>query len=397
MDEHGFPLVNRNGLMKINPCEVPAGKKLSKTQRRFIQFQRKVCDLWNSQKYDDVLFCVLQTKTSHIIRTQATDRLKTWIYQITIKSYLMEQRHDDAFDFIGNLLLNPKHSKFLQAHILSMQGEIFLDRFYNDTEAAVECHKRASEILPKDPDILYALANAYFFNNDFTSASKILESAKSLRSPNADQQFKRIICYQKLGNEKKANRLIKRFLKSDVDRNDQRDPRNLMPEFANGGEEEDSFMYGIMKNVMKVMSKTWDEDACDIMAYETNQCFDNDRNLDTQKIHAFFESTDQQYKQRSREANLPMYECANPTCKDWKKDRLSTFCDTVNLPECSATSDASKESWTCLKICKGCKGVYYCGRECQKKHWNTHKKSCGGRSAQSSSERFLKNMEKNKT
>ena len=29
-----------------------------------------------------------------------------------------------------------------------------------------------------------------------------------------------------------------------------------------------------------------------------------------------------------------------------------------------------------LKKCSRCKKVYYCGRECQKLHWKTHKEEC---------------------
>ena len=28
------------------------------------------------------------------------------------------------------------------------------------------------------------------------------------------------------------------------------------------------------------------------------------------------------------------------------------------------------------KKCTGCNEVAYCGRECQKKHWSTHRKEC---------------------
>ena len=27
-------------------------------------------------------------------------------------------------------------------------------------------------------------------------------------------------------------------------------------------------------------------------------------------------------------------------------------------------------------ICSGCKHVFYCTRECQKKHWSSHKENC---------------------
>jgi len=29
-----------------------------------------------------------------------------------------------------------------------------------------------------------------------------------------------------------------------------------------------------------------------------------------------------------------------------------------------------------LQLCQGCKAVWYCGKECQKKHWKVHKKEC---------------------
>jgi hypothetical protein len=32
---------------------------------------------------------------------------------------------------------------------------------------------------------------------------------------------------------------------------------------------------------------------------------------------------------------------------------------------------------TRLKLCGGCKKVYYCGGSCQKEHWKSHKSECG--------------------
>ncbi len=37
---------------------------------------------------------------------------------------------------------------------------------------------------------------------------------------------------------------------------------------------------------------------------------------------------------------------------------------------------ACKTSTKTLSVCVGCKKIQYCGRDCQKKHWPTHKKSC---------------------
>ena len=30
-----------------------------------------------------------------------------------------------------------------------------------------------------------------------------------------------------------------------------------------------------------------------------------------------------------------------------------------------------------MKQCNGCKGVHYCGKECQRNDWTNHKASCG--------------------
>ena len=46
-----------------------------------------------------------------------------------------------------------------------------------------------------------------------------------------------------------------------------------------------------------------------------------------------------------------------------------TSCDRLTCSYCNHTSDG-------LKQCSRCHSVQYCGRECQKKHWNTHKSDC---------------------
>ncbi|KZV63691.1 hypothetical protein PENSPDRAFT_691418 [Peniophora sp. CONT] len=42
------------------------------------------------------------------------------------------------------------------------------------------------------------------------------------------------------------------------------------------------------------------------------------------------------------------------------------------MPDCA---QCEKDVNT-AKLCSGCKEVYYCGKECQRKHWGTHKSQC---------------------
>ena len=42
-------------------------------------------------------------------------------------------------------------------------------------------------------------------------------------------------------------------------------------------------------------------------------------------------------------------------------------------PGCASGSEGK------LKICTGCRGVWYCSRECQREHWAAHKHACSKR------------------
>ena len=43
---------------------------------------------------------------------------------------------------------------------------------------------------------------------------------------------------------------------------------------------------------------------------------------------------------------------------------------------CSASASSSPRSWKKLLACARCKAAVYCGKDCQKQAWPTHKKYC---------------------
>lgn len=48
------------------------------------------------------------------------------------------------------------------------------------------------------------------------------------------------------------------------------------------------------------------------------------------------------------------------------------FGEAIYCGKCSRLEQKSEK----FKKCARCKSTYYCGRECQKKDWKRHKKSC---------------------
>lgn len=51
---------------------------------------------------------------------------------------------------------------------------------------------------------------------------------------------------------------------------------------------------------------------------------------------------------------------------------LNTLCDGKNRNKCHNCGVADRK----FQYCSRCKVTAYCGKECQKEHWKTHKKQC---------------------
>src|SRR4051812_5588564 len=73
------------------------------------------------------------------------------------------------------------------------------------------------------------------------------------------------------------------------------------------------------------------------------------------------------YRFRSR----GLIETVNVKSGAWVEDRTK-FCQ---APGCGLMAHELGDDE--LKLCKACKEVAYCGKECQKADWKEHKKTCG--------------------
>ena len=46
------------------------------------------------------------------------------------------------------------------------------------------------------------------------------------------------------------------------------------------------------------------------------------------------------------------------------------------MMKCGGCSAVRAEEAKAYSVCGGCREVHYCSRECQRKHWKTHKPEC---------------------
>lgn len=84
-------------------------------------------------------------------------------------------------------------------------------------------------------------------------------------------------------------------------------------------------------------------------------------------------------------ANLP-FELINPTTDLFKlfmklaglKERIKHQKEKHHNKDTDQQICAFCSKINCIKLCAGCKKVYYCSAECQKAHWQNHKSSCKG-------------------
>lgn len=72
-------------------------------------------------------------------------------------------------------------------------------------------------------------------------------------------------------------------------------------------------------------------------------------------------------------------------------------CNTNHLTKTNTSKDETKDSGKdekdSVNRCAGCHSVYYCNRECQKKHWRAHKTICQALQELSKSKKgFIKNV-----
>ena len=81
---------------------------------------------------------------------------------------------------------------------------------------------------------------------------------------------------------------------------------------------------------------------------------------------------------KEEEAEKPKVE-DKPTVEtktEAKKESKDEVKEEVKKQEVIPTGDCAVCEKLAKCLCSGCKHVFYCSRECQKKHWSSHKEEC---------------------